>query len=99
MGEFNYELAKFLKITCQINSFIEVADYSNFTYSILLETIWQQLYHTSVSFKQNFINSTAGLFDKTDFMWFIYESAVKTLTLTVKAKPDANPQKQIPGDM
>ena len=37
------------------------------------------------------------LFDKAGLIWLFYKQAAKALTLTetVKAKPDANPQKQI----
>ena len=50
-----------------------------------------------INFKQNLVNLTADTFDKPDVIWLIYERAVTTLTLTMtmKAKPDVNPYKQI----
>ena len=54
-----------------------------------------------VNFKQNFVNLGADLFDKANLICLIYKTVAKILsfTLTVKAKPDVNPYKQIPGIM
>ena len=43
---------------------------------------------------------SADVLDNIDLIWLIFKMPVKALplTVTVKAKPDANPYKQIPGN-
>lgn len=54
-----------------------------------------------VNFKQNFVNLGADLFNKANLICLIYKTVVKILgfTQTVRAKPDVNSYKQIPGVM
>ena len=54
-----------------------------------------------VNFKQNFVNLGADLFNKANLICLIYKTVVKILGFiqTVRAKPDVNSYKQIPGVM
>ena len=60
-----------------------------------------KIYNVVLNFEQNLLDLPVYLFDKGDLIWHFYRRTLNalTFTVTVKAKPDANPFKEISDNM